>query len=136
MGNPASVDAYLSELPDDRRVAAESLRQAIRAAAPHATETIAYQMPAYRSDGGQFLVSFASFKDHYSLYPSSDAVVAALGAELAPFLRGKGTISFPAGEPLPLDLVGRIVVIRVGENAVKGSARPFGSTSRRSARRP
>ena len=74
-------------------------------------------MPALRSHGGQFLVSYAAFKNHYSLFPASDVVVATLGDALTPYLAGKGTIRFPASRPLPLDLVRRIVEIRVTENA-------------------
>jgi uncharacterized protein YdhG (YjbR/CyaY superfamily) len=117
MGTPSSVDEYLAGLPDDRRAVMEALRRTVKAAAPEAAETIAYQMPALRSHGGQFLVSYAAYKRHYSLFPASGAVVAALGNELTPYLAGKGTIQFPANEPLPLALVTRIVAVRVAENA-------------------
>jgi uncharacterized protein YdhG (YjbR/CyaY superfamily) len=116
VGTPSSVDEYLATLPDDRRAALEELRRTIRAAAPEATETIAYQMPAFRAHG-QFLVSYAAFKAHDSLFPASDAVVTALGEELAPYLAGKGTIRFPAGTPIPTDLVTRIVTVRLQETA-------------------
>jgi len=82
MAGPASVAEYLAGLPDDRRAVVEELRRTINAAAPNATETIAYGMPALRSHGGQFLVSYAAYKKHYSLFPASGAVVAALGEEL------------------------------------------------------
>jgi len=96
------------------------LRAAITAAAPDAVETIAYNMPALRSHGGQFLVSYDAYKRHYSLFPASDAVIAALGDELTPYLAGSGTIRFPADRPIPLALVSRIVEIRVAENAGRG----------------
>ena len=105
MAPPPTVEAYLADLPADRRAALETLRRTIRAAAPDATESIAYSMPAFRSHGGQFLVSYAAYKKHDSLFPASGAVVEALGAELTPYLAGKGTIQFPAGQALPLDLV-------------------------------
>lgn len=111
-----TVEEYLANLPDERRAPMEQLRQAIRAAAPEATETIAYNMPAYRSHGGQFLVSFDAYKRHYSLFPSTDGMVEELGDELRPYLAGKGTIRFPADRPIPTDLVRRIVEIRVREN--------------------
>ena len=95
----------------------EELRRTVNAAAPEATETIAYNMPALRSHGGQFLVSYDSYKKHYSLFPASDAVIQALGNELKPHLKGSGTIQFPADQPLPTDLIRRIVEIRVAENA-------------------
>jgi uncharacterized protein YdhG (YjbR/CyaY superfamily) len=78
-------------------------------------------MPAFRSHGGQFLVSYAAFKAHYSLFPASAAVVDGLGAEIAPYLSGKGTIRFPAGEPLPLATVAKVVTIRLAENAARQS---------------
>jgi uncharacterized protein YdhG (YjbR/CyaY superfamily) len=116
MAGPATIDDYLATLPLDRRARLASLRQVANAAAPEATETIAYQMPALRSHGGQFLVSYAAYKRHDSLFPASGAVIEALGAELTPYLAGKGTIRFPASEPLPLDLVRRIVEVRFAEN--------------------
>jgi uncharacterized protein YdhG (YjbR/CyaY superfamily) len=97
----------------------EVLRRTIRAAAPEATETIAYSMPAFRSHGGQFLVSYAAYKNHNSLFPASGAVVEALGEELRPFLAGKGTIRFPAGEPIPTALVTKVVAVRLEEIAAR-----------------
>ena len=113
----ATVDDYLASLAAERRSAIEELRRAVNAAAPEATETIAYQMPALRSHGGQFLVSYAAYKHHYSLFPASDAVIRELGAAIQPFLSGSGTIRFPADQPIPTDLVTRIVEIRLAENA-------------------
>src|SRR6186997_378190 len=109
MGTPSTVDEYLAGLPEDRRAVMEALRRTVKAAAPDAAETIAYQMPALRSHGGQFLVSYAAYKRHYSLFPASGAVVEALGEELTPYLSGRGTIQFPAGEPIPTALVSKIL---------------------------
>ena len=113
MAGPTSVDEYLAGVPDERRPAFEELRATINAAAPEATETIAYQMPALRSHG-QFLVSYAAYKKHYSLFPASDAVIG--GDELVPHLSGKGTIRFSADEPIPTGLVTNIVQVRLAEN--------------------
>ena len=81
----------------------EQIRGAIKAVVTEddATETIAYKMPAFRSPDGRFLVSYDAFKNHYSLFPASDAVVAGLGDRLTPYLAGKGTIRFPASRPDP-----------------------------------
>ena len=108
------VDAYIAALPDDRREVLDELRRTVREAAPEAEETIAYNMPALRL-GGRFLVSYDSYRRHVSLFPASDRVVTALGSEIEPYLAGKGTIRFPAGRPIPLGLVDRIVRIRVEE---------------------
>ena len=118
-----TVDEYLAVLPEDRRAAMQALRETIRAAAPDAVELISYQMPAFKTHG-QFLVSYAAFKKHYSLFPASEAVVEALGDELTPYLAGKGTIRFPANEPIPLATVTRIVKVRLAENAARDGLRP------------
>ena len=77
-------------------------------------------MPTFRSHGGQFLVSYAAYKKHYSLFPASGAVIEALGDELTPYLAGKGTIQFPANAPVPAALVRKIVKVRLKENAARG----------------
>ncbi len=120
MAVPTSVDDYIAALPDERRAAVETVRKAVTAAAPEATETIAYGMPAFRSHGGRFLVSYAAYRHHYSLFPASGAVVEALGEELTPYLAGKGTIRFPAGHPIPAPVVTKVVKVRLAENAARG----------------
>ncbi len=72
------------------------------------------QMPGFKTHG-QFLVSYDAFKAHYSLFPASEAVIEALGDELAPHLAGKGTIRFRADQPIPVSLVTRIVQVRLAE---------------------
>lgn len=114
MAKYATVDEYMAQLPDDRRAAMEGLRRTIRAAAPQAEEAISYNMPAFRLDG-RFFVSYEAFKRHYSLFPWSDAMVEELGEALKPYAVGKGTIRFPADEPIPLDLVTRIIEFRLRE---------------------
>lgn len=106
-----NVDEYMAQLPDDRRAVMEQLRSTIRSAAPDATEVISYNMPAFRLNG-RFLVSYEAFKRHYSLFPWSDAMVEELGDEMNRYAVGKGTIRFPADDPIPLELVTRIVEFR------------------------
>jgi uncharacterized protein YdhG (YjbR/CyaY superfamily) len=115
------VDEYMAQLPDDRRAVMEQLRSTIRSAAPHATEAISYNMPAFRL-GGRFLVSYEAFTRHYSLFPWSDSMVEELGDEMKPYAVGKGTIRFPADKPIPLELVTRIVAIRNREVAQEAGA--------------
>ena len=119
MADPTTVDEYLATLPADRRAVMESMRAAIKAGAPDADEALAYKMPAFRSHGGQFLVSYDAYKNHYSLFPASDPVVETLGEALTPYLAGKGTIRFPASKPIPAELVTAIARIRFDENAAR-----------------
>ena len=116
----ASVDAYFATLADDRRARLEDLRRTILAAAPGVEEVIAYNMPAYRL-GKRFMVSFEAFAKWDSLFPASDVVVARLGDEVAPYVKGKGTLQFPVSEPLPVDLIARIVRIRHEETLAAGA---------------
>jgi uncharacterized protein YdhG (YjbR/CyaY superfamily) len=118
VARPATVEEYFEALPDDRRAALEQLRAAIRAGAPEAAEQISYQMPAFRSHG-QFLVSYAAYKRHYSLFPATEAVVSAGGDELKPHLTGKGTIQFRLDQPIPTELVTKIVKVRWAENEAR-----------------
>ena len=122
MSKYESVDDYMAGLPEDRRVAMEQLRRTIRAAAPDAIEAISYNMPSFRQDG-RFLVSYEAFKAHYSLFPWNEEMVEELGEELKPYAVGKGTIRFPADQPIPINLVTRIIEIRNRQHAQESDAR-------------
>lgn len=118
----ATVADYLDAAPEDRRAGLEDLRRTVRTVAPQAAECIAYDMPAYRLNG-RFMCSFGAYKHHYSLFPASQVVLDTLGEEAAAYAKGKGTFQFPAGEPLPLDLIERIVTIRLAETAAAVTAK-------------
>lgn len=119
---PATVEEYLGGLEPAPRRGVEQMREVIRAAAPHATEVIAYDMPAMRDDG-RFLVSYAAYAKHWSLFPADQVVLGELGDEARQYARGKGTFRFPMKAGLPLDLVRRIVEIRVRELAEEKTRR-------------
>ena len=114
MSGPGTVDVYLAALPEEQRSVLERLRETIRSAAPDAVEAIAYQMPAFRLRD-KFLVSYAAFRDHCSLFPLSGAILDELGDEVAPYRSGKGTLRFTVDRPIPAALVRKIVRIRVRE---------------------
>jgi uncharacterized protein YdhG (YjbR/CyaY superfamily) len=125
MAAPASVEDYLAALPEESRAALEKLRKMIKAAAPEATETISYQMPAFK-DHGRLLVSYAAFKNHCSLFPMSMRVIEAHREELESYYTRKGTIRFHADEPLPAALVQKLVKARIEENAERSRRRGDG----------
>lgn len=118
MAAPTSVDAYFASLPEPARAALQHLREAIRAAAPGASETISYAMPAFRAHG-RILVYYAAFRDHYSLFPAGGAVIEAHRDALGSLVTGKGTIQFRYDQPLPVALVQTIVEERLAENAAR-----------------
>jgi len=116
--NFESIDAYLETQGSQAREALDKVRAAIRAALPNAQEVISYQIPAYRVPGG-VAIFFAGWKKYYSLYPASEALVAAFGRELEPYEVSKGTIRFPLSEPVPEDLISRLAKFRADEMATK-----------------
>ncbi len=115
MDAPASVDAYLSAVPEPFRAMLQALRAIIRDAAPEATEQISYGMPSYKL--GRPLVSFAAFKHHCSLFGMSGGLFDELDRELQGWRTSKGTIQFTPDRPLPDALVRRIIAARLTEIA-------------------
>jgi len=109
-----SVDDYLAALPAKQRRALESLRRAIKSAAPKATEGISYQIPTYKHQG--MLVSFAAFEKHLSFFGANLDLRRQFAKELEDFEQSTGTIHFTPEKPLPAALVKRIVKVRVAEN--------------------
>jgi len=122
MNKPESVDAYLAAQPAETRAILRRVRHAVRRALPAAEETISYGIPTYKVDG-RAVVYFAGWKRHYSVYPASAAMVAALGALLAPYEVEKGTIRFPFSASVPTRLIGRIAKLRAAEAAERGRAK-------------
>lgn len=103
-----TVDAYIAKQTAGTQAVLTRVRRLIRKRLPGAEETISYQIPAYRLDG-QAVVYFAGWKQHWSLYPVTEEVRAALGSTLAPYKVSKGTLRFPLADPVPTKLVERIV---------------------------
>jgi len=106
-----SVREYIASKPKQARAVLEQVRRAIRKAVPASEEGLSYQIPVYKLNGVAVLY-FAGWKAHYSLYPASDALVAAFARELAPYKRSKGTIRLPLSEPVPVRLIERIARFR------------------------
>src|SRR6266496_5512093 len=102
-----SVSEYISSKPQVVRRVLKQVRSTIRKAVPAAEEGISYQIPAYKLNGVAMLY-FAGWKEHFSIYPASDALVAAFRKELEGHEISKGTIRFPLSEPVPVRLIERI----------------------------
>jgi uncharacterized protein YdhG (YjbR/CyaY superfamily) len=106
-------DEYLAALSDDKRRALEKLRKDIKAAMPKAQECISYGIPGFRLNG-KLLVSYGVAAKHCAFYPGS--TLQAFKKEMKDYdTSGKGTIRFPAEEPLPTLLVRKIVKARIAE---------------------
>ncbi len=114
-----TIDEYIATFPAEVQKLLQEMRATIRAAAPEAQEKISYQMPTFYLKGN--LVHFAAHQKHIGFYPVPSGIEA-FQTELAAYKGAKGSVQFPFDQPLPLDLVRRIVEFRVAEN-LKNKAR-------------
>jgi uncharacterized protein YdhG (YjbR/CyaY superfamily) len=117
---PATIDEYISGFPPHIQETLQKIRQTIRTAAPQAQETINYQMPTFILAGN--LVHFAAYKNHIGFYPIPTGIEA-FKDELSAYKSGKGSAQFPLDQPIPYDLIRRIVEFRVKENLDKAAAK-------------
>lgn len=108
-----SVDAYMASLSPDAREKLEAVRDAVRRVAPDATDRISYDIPA-ASVAGKDVIGYAAWRRHISIYPIPRGD-AALQADMQPYIAGRGTLRFPLGEPLPGELIERVVSALVAE---------------------
>jgi uncharacterized protein YdhG (YjbR/CyaY superfamily) len=113
---PENIDEYIGAFPNDVQEILEKIRATIQKAAPDATEKISYSMPAFEQNG--IVVYFAAYKNHIGLYalPSGHE---SFKEELSKYKSGKGSVQFPLDQPMPFELITRIVKFRVKENIEK-----------------
>ena len=132
------VDAYIAKQPSGVQPVLQRVRRIIRKVLPDAEETISYQIPTYKLHE-QYVVYFAGWKQHWSLYPVTEPVRSALGSELASYELSKGTVRFLLADPVPAKLVERIVreLARAaeGRRRVKASSASKQDGRRRRTRR-
>lgn len=117
---PKIIDEYIAGFPAEIQAVLGQIRDTIRRAAPDAKETVSYMMPAFKQHG--ILVYFAAWKNHIGLYPpiSGDK---ALEKSAARYAGPKGNLQFPLDEPIPLDLIERIVKLRVEQDVAKSASK-------------
>jgi uncharacterized protein YdhG (YjbR/CyaY superfamily) len=113
---PRTIDEYIAGFPKEVQAILEKIRSTIKNSAPGAEEAIKYQMPTFVLKGN--LVHFAAFKHHIGFYPVPSGIEA-FKDELARYKQGKGSVQFPLDQPIPYELIERIVKFRVSENLEK-----------------
>src|SRR6202035_5584521 len=125
------IDGYISQFSADVQAILQKVRTTITSAAPEAKETISYLMPAFKLHG--ILVYFAAWKQHIGLYPpiSGDKT---LEKAVARYAGPKGNLQFPLDEPIPYELIERIVKLRVKLDLAKAAAKRKKSQTSRKAR--
>ena len=117
-----SVDEYIASQPKAAQGVLELVRNSIRKAVPNAEESISYKIPTYKLRGDP-VIYFAGWKQHYSLYPATNHIVATFKDDLAAYEVKKGTIRLPLSQPVPVKLIERIAKIRAKEVTERGKAK-------------
>jgi len=118
---PASIDEYIAGFPKETKKILEQVRTTIKNTVPDAEETISYAIPAFTLNK-TYLVYFAGYKNHISLYPAPTGNDA-FEKEMAGYKSGKGTVQFPLDKSLPINLIIKIVKYRRKENLKQQKAR-------------
>ncbi|MCD0471556.1 iron chaperone [Flavobacterium sp. JAS] len=113
---PENIDEYIGAFPNDVQEILDKVRMTIHKAAPDAKEKISYSMPAFEQNG--IVVYFAAYKNHIGLYALPNGHEA-FKEELSKYKSGKGSVQFPLNQPMPFDLITKIVKFRVKENMEK-----------------
>jgi uncharacterized protein YdhG (YjbR/CyaY superfamily) len=120
----ASMDDYIATFPEDVQNILKQVRSTIKAAAPKAEETISYEIPTFKLNG-KYLIYFAGWKNHISIYPIP-AGDAAFRKEVEPYVSGKGTLKFPLDKPIPYQLITQMVKLQIADNLEKTGYRSKG----------
>lgn len=115
-----SIDEYIASFPQPTQALLQKVRETVKAAAPKAKEKISYSMPAYELHGN--LVYFGAAKSHIGFYPTPSAIKA-FKNEMVGFHSAAGSVQFPFDQPLPLELITKMVKFRVDENLKKHAAK-------------
>lgn len=118
MTKPATIDEYIASFPPEVQPILNLMRETVKAAAPDAEEAISYGMPLYKQQGR--LVYFGAHTHHLGLYPMG-AAIEHFKKELSVYKGAKGSVQFPYNQPLPVDLITKIVKYRVSQNLEKAA---------------
>ena len=104
------IDEYLQNVNEPQKSELQRIRQLIKETLPDIEEVISYAMPGFKYKG-KYLVTFAAFKDHMSIFPGAEAIEV-LGPKLAGYKISKGTVQFTIEKPLPDSVIKEMVLIR------------------------
>lgn len=110
MQKSLDVDEYIAKFDGERKKRLETMRRIVTALAPEADEAVSYGLVGYKLNGKP-LVYFGAFPNHIGFYATPNGH-AAFAEEFAKYKQGKGSVQFPLDQPLPVDLVKRVIQYR------------------------
>jgi uncharacterized protein YdhG (YjbR/CyaY superfamily) len=108
------IMAYLNTLDEPKRTTLQKLRETILAVQPEVEQGLSYQVPAFRLRG-KVVAGFAAFKNHLSYLPHSGSVFLQLEEDLHSYGKSKGALRFPIDEPLPKEIVEKLMRVRIAQ---------------------
>jgi uncharacterized protein YdhG (YjbR/CyaY superfamily) len=117
----ASINEYLSSLPENAQKAMSEIIATVKARVPHADEHISYNMPAFKVDG-EYFIHFSAWKNHIGLYPIP-AGNDAFQREIEPYRSAKSSLNFPLDQPMPIKLIEKFIKFRIAENLENARAK-------------
>ncbi len=107
----SAVDEYLDKVNAAQRPGLNRIRTIVKQVASDAEEVISYAMPGFKYKG-KYLITYAPFKDHSSIFPGAEAIEANKH-QLEGFESSKGTVQFTDDKPIPEDVLIAIVKNRM-----------------------
>ena len=114
--HPTTIDEYIAQFPEDVQHILVKIRALIKELAPNAVEKISYQMPGFYLNG--MLVWFAGHEHYIGFYPKGSGIEA-YKTEISAYEWSKGAVQFPLDQPIPYELIRKIVKFRIAENQKK-----------------
>ncbi len=111
MTNITTVNEYLNQFTGEICSRLDTMRSLIRTEAPDAVESFSYGLVGYKLRGKP-LVYFGGFAHHIGFYATPNGH-AAFADDFAKCKQGKGSVQFPLDQPLPVDLIRRVVRYRI-----------------------
>lgn len=112
---PSTVDKYIAGFPDEVQAVLQKMRSTISPLVPGATEVISYGVPTFKING-KYVVYFAGYKSHVSIYPIPHTASQALQDAFAPYVHGRGTLRFALDKPIPYDLIEKVTLALLREH--------------------
>ena len=113
--NNASVQAavieHIAQVPPSIRPLFDELRALMKTELPNAKEVVSYGVIGYKIDDKRPRAFIGGWNDHLALYPVPHDET--LQADVAPYRKGKGTLWFLPGVPLPKPLIRRVIAALV-----------------------
>lgn len=108
------VTAYIEAQAEPKRSTLLAMRDAILEIEPSLEQSFSWKSAMFKFNG-KYVVGLCAHKAHMSFSPQSAEVMTALAEDLAGYVVSKSSFQFAMDEPLPRELVAKLVAGRMAE---------------------